>query len=153
PLERLLQSGDGTIDGRYPGQDGRLREVRLHVRRSRHDEAQVARISFEDRTTERQLEAVLDTIEIILLVLGTDATLVYANTAARAVFPGAERGVTAASVLQRPELPDKWWRTPEETGVPRQISISGNAYRGTVSCRKLDGLAEPFTVIALSRTS
>jgi PAS domain-containing protein len=149
-LERLLQSGDGTVDGRCPGQDGRLREVRVHVRRSRHEEAHVARVSFEDRTAERQLEGVLDSIEIILLVLDADAALVYANTAARAVFPGAERGATAVSVLRRPELSDSWWRTPEETAVPRQISISANEYRGTVSCRRLDGLAEPFTVIALS---
>jgi PAS domain-containing protein len=149
-LERLLQSGDGTVDGRCPGQDGRLREVRVHVRRSRHEEAHVARVSFEDRTAERQLEGVLDSIEIILLVLDADAALVYANPAARAVFPGAERGAAAVSVLRRPELSDKWWRVPEETAVPRQISISGNEYRGTVSCRRLDGLAEPFTVIALS---
>jgi PAS domain-containing protein len=152
-LVRLLQSGDGTVDGRCPGRDGRLREVRVHVRRSRHEDTHVARVSFEDRTAERQLEGVLDTIELILLVLDTDATLVYANTAARAVFPGAERGAAAASVLRRPELSDTWWRAPEETAVPRQISISGNAYRGSVSCRKLDGLAEPFTVIALSSAS
>jgi PAS domain-containing protein len=152
-LERLVQSGDGTVDGRCPGPDGRLREVRMHVRRSKHEEAHVARVSFEDRTAERQLEGVLDTIEVILLVLDGDGALLYANTAARAVFYKAARGAAAASALHRPELPDRWWRAPEETTVPRQISISGKGYRGTVSCRKLDGLGEPFTVIALSPAS
>jgi PAS domain-containing protein len=149
-LEQLVKSGDGTVDGRCPGPGGRLREVRVHVRRSKHEGAHVARVSFEDRTAERQLEGALDTVEIILLILDADDALIYANPAARELFADAERGAAAAAVLRHPDLPNRWWRTPEDTSLPREISIAGKEYRGKVVCRRSDSLAEPATVITLS---
>lgn len=152
-LERLVHSGDGTVDGSCPGSDGRIRDVRVHVRRSKHEEANVARVSFQDRTAERQFEGALDTLEIILLVLGADETLVYANAAARSLFAEAEPGAVAASVLRHADLPNSWWRAPDEGSIRREIAIAGNIYRGKVFCRRPEGLAEPFTVIALTPAS
>ncbi len=149
-LERLVQSGDGVLDGRCPGPDERLREVRMHVCRLKYEGVNVARVSFEDRTVERQLQGALDALEDLLLVFDGDDRLVYANTAARALFPTAEPGAAATAVLRRADLPETWWRTPVDTAVPRQMSISGNGYRGTVFCRRLEALAEPLTVIALA---
>jgi PAS domain-containing protein len=149
-LERLVQSGDGVLDARYTAPDGRLREARVHVRKSRHEDAHVTRVSFEDRTAVRLLEGALDAVEHVLLLLDVDETLVYANTAARALFPVAVSGTKAMAFLRRTDLPETWWRTPLDTCFPRQLSISGTEYRGKVCSRRLDGLSEPFTVILLA---
>jgi PAS domain-containing protein len=149
-LERLVLSGDGVLDARYTAADGRLREARIHVRRSRHEDAHVARVSFEDRTAVRLLEGALDAVDDVLLLLDADETLVYANTAARTLFPAAVSGASAAALLRRADLPETWWRAPLDASFPRQLSISGTEYRGKVCSRRLDGLSEPFTVIALA---
>jgi PAS domain-containing protein len=150
-LERLVQSGDGVLDGRCPGPDGRLREVRMHVCRLKYQGTNAARISFEDRTVERQLQGALDALGDLLLVFDADDRLIHANTAARALFSAAAPGAAAAAVLRRADLPETWWRTPVDTSVPRQMSIAGNDYHGAVYCRRLEGMAEPLTVIALVR--
>jgi PAS domain-containing protein len=147
-VERLVLSGDGVVNGHYHGPGDRLREVRVHVHRCKHEGARVSRVSFEDSTVERQLEGAMDTLDLILLVFDADDGLVYANAPARRLF-AAEPGATAAAVLRRADLPDIWWRTPPESTVPRQVSIAGTEYRGKVICRTLERLPDPLTVIAL----
>jgi PAS domain-containing protein len=147
-VERLVLSGDGVVNGHYQGPRDRLREVRVHVRRCKHEGARVSRVSFEDSTAERQLEGAMDALDLILLVFDADDALVYANAAARALF-AVEPGATAATLLRCADLPESWWRTPAESSVPRQVSIGGTEYRGKVICRTLERLADPLTVIAL----
>jgi PAS domain-containing protein len=149
PLQRLIESGDGVVDARHFDERERPRELRVYVRHSRLDGARVARVSFEDRTEERQLESAIDALDATLLVFDSDDNLVYANAAARALFDAAAPGASAAAILHRGDLPDRWWHTPVETSVPRHLSIGGVEYRGRVTHRKPEALAAPLTVVAL----
>jgi len=148
-LDQLLRDSDGCIACTYHTSTGKRRSARIYVRQSLHEGARVARVSIEDCTIERQLEAAFDALDDLVVIYDANSTIVYANSHAHAAFPQAVRGVGADAALLRPELPDSWWRTPRGSSVPRRIVISGAEFRGTVRSSS-ETTAEPLTVIALT---
>ena len=149
---RVAAGVDGSVECSFRDQHGMLHTAIAHIRHAAHDGGRVARISLEDRSELRRLVVATDCLTDLLILIDPAERIAYLNAATLRFFPEARLEGPAAA-LNRPDLPDGWWRTAPATTVPRNLELPGERLVGTVSHRPAAANAEALIVIALRRNS
>lgn len=108
-------------------------------------------LRFVDRTDLYYLQTALQAVNEPLVVIGTDDRLCYANRAAEQLFGELHFGLEAAAVLERRELPERWWDARRSGPQERPVVIDGTSYWVSAVATVASDKAEAFSVVRLRR--
>lgn len=108
-------------------------------------------LRFVDRTDLYYLQTALQAVNEPLVVISTDDRLCYANGAAERLFGELYFGLEAAAVLERAELPERWWDARRSGPQERRVVIGGTSYWVSAVATVAADMAESLNIVRLRR--
>ncbi len=146
-IERAMSGGE--IPFAVYRVDGETRVSRITVHPVTHEGTEYAFVTLHDVSDLYYLKSALDQVDDPYLLIGADRRLLYFNQATERVFDGVYRGAEAHAVLDRPDVPRRWWDPGSRGRLERQVDVAGTAYRVNLVAARIPGENGRFTVLSL----
>src|SRR5216684_1634800 len=148
-IDQLLARGSGTAwqSVYYAGGIGHLANVRCYT--VEHDGGSYAYVVIEDVTEQHYLKASFDAISDVVLVIGADHRLLYANRAADDLFGQLYFGGEVEPLLSRPSLAPRWWLNTTSRFDEQRLVVGEQPFAATSVVFRFAGDAKASTILTL----